>query len=64
MKKLVVDPNLCIGCGSCVALAPKTFSLDENSGKAKVINPAGDTPEVIQSAIDSCPVQAITWKEE
>lgn len=62
MKKLVIDPDLCIGCGSCVALAPNTLSLDNSSGKAKVIDQNGDEPEVIQSAIDSCPVLAISWK--
>lgn len=64
MKKLVIDPDLCIGCGSCVALAPNTFVLDNDSGKAKVVSQDGDEPGVIQSAIDSCPVQAIIWKEE
>jgi ferredoxin len=64
MKKLVIDPDLCIGCGSCVALAPNTFAIDDSSGKGKVINQNGDKPEVIQSAIDGCPVQAISWQEE
>jgi len=63
MKKLVVDDNTCIGCGSCTAIAPKTFSLN-NSGKAEVMSQTGDSPEKIQEAIDICPVQAISWKEE
>ncbi len=62
MKKLVVDKNACIGCGSCVAIAPKTFFLGED-GKARVVNQSGDSAETIQEAIDGCPVQAIEWEE-
>ncbi len=64
MKKLIVDQNLCIGCGSCVVLAPKTFALDNKSAKAEVINQNGDPQEAIQNAIDGCPTQAIMWKKE
>ena len=63
MKKLVVDENTCIGCGSCAALAPKTFVMNDK-GKAEVTNLNGDPPKVIQEAIDNCPVGAISWKEE
>lgn len=63
MKKLVVDKDTCIGCGTCVALSPKVFKLDDD-GKAEVIDQNADTPENIQNAIDSCAVSAISWKEE
>lgn len=62
MKKLVVDKNKCIGCGTCAALTPKVFKLGDE-GKASVIDQEGDSEETIQNAIDSCPVQAISWKE-
>ncbi len=62
-KKPVVDQNTCIGCGTCVALAPKTFKLNDE-GKSVVTNPQGDDEATIQGAIDSCPVDAISWKEE
>jgi len=61
-KILKVDKEVCIGCGTCVVLAPKSFKLDAD-GKAEAINPPGDTPEVIKEAIDSCAVQAITEEE-
>lgn len=60
MKKLVVDKDLCIGCGTCVVLAPKTFKTDAD-GKAEPIEPPGDNNKVIQEGIDSCPVTAIRW---
>lgn len=63
MKKLKIDEDLCIGCGTCSALAAKTFKLNDD-GKAEVLNPSGDDEETIQNAIDSCPVQAISWQKE
>jgi ferredoxin len=63
MKKAKVDKSKCIGCGTCVALAGKSFKLGED-GKAQPIDPAGDEESTIQNAIDSCPVGAISWNEE
>lgn len=57
-KKLVIDKDLCIGCGLCTAVAENTFELS-GDGKAAVKNPSGDSEEKIQEAIDSCPVSAI-----
>jgi ferredoxin len=62
-KKPVVDKAKCIGCGTCVALAAKSFKMDAD-GKSVAIDPAGDDEATIQNAIDSCPVAAISWKEE
>ena len=62
MKKPVINKETCIGCGTCSSLAPKTFVLGDD-GKAKVTNPTGNTEEEIQMAIDSCPVDAISWKD-
>jgi len=56
--KIIIDKNLCLGCGTCVAIASKTFRLG-NDGKEEVIEPAGDKEETIKEAIDSCPVSAI-----
>lgn len=58
-KMIVVDKSLCIGCGTCTVLAPKSFKLG-GDGKAEVINPPQDEEEKIKEAIDSCPVAAIT----
>ncbi|MDA8166128.1 MAG: ferredoxin [Desulfobacteraceae bacterium] len=59
----VVDQTLCISCGLCTEIAGGTFELDENN-LSRVIDPTGDPEEVIQDAIDSCPVEAISWCEE
>jgi ferredoxin len=60
--KVIIDKNLCIGCGTCVTIAPKSFKLTDD-GKAEVIEPLGDDKKTVKDAIDSCPVQAIKWQE-
>lgn len=62
MKTAKVDKDHCIGCGHCVAIAEKTFFLNEE-GKSEVKENPKDTEEKIQEAIDSCPVQVISWTE-
>ena len=56
--RIHVDRNLCIGAASCVALAMKTFQLDSEN-KAVVLDEAGDPPESIKLAAESCPTKAI-----
>ena len=61
---VVVDRNLCIGAASCVAVAPKTFALD-NEAKAIILDSAGeeDFATLLDSA-KSCPVAAIIITDE
>lgn len=62
-KKPVIDRDLCTGDEVCVSIAPDVFELDDE-GKAVVTDPEGDDESVIQTAIDSCPTDAISWEEE
>jgi ferredoxin len=59
----VVDQTLCISCGLCTEVAPNTFELNENN-LSRVTDPEGDPEDIIQEAIDSCPVEAISWEED
>ncbi|MFP4115783.1 MAG: ferredoxin [Candidatus Aenigmatarchaeota archaeon] len=52
-----VDEDTCIGCGSCVSVAPEIFEIGDN-GKAKVIK--DEATEEANQAADVCPVDAIT----
>lgn len=59
-KKPFVDQDICISCGLCVSVCPGVFHFND-AGKSECYNPDGATETEIQSAIDGCPVQAISW---
>jgi ferredoxin len=61
-KVPVVDKSICTSCGLCTEIAPHTFRLD-NDDFAETFNPNGDPEDVIREAMESCPVEAISWKE-
>jgi ferredoxin len=66
VRKLTVriDRSLCIGAATCVALAPKAFTLDN---EAKAIFLETTEEELDQSLIDAakgCPVAAIIITDE
>lgn len=61
-KRVVIDEDECIGCESCSEICPEAFAFDEDSGKAKVINP-DSAIACLQDAMDTCPVECIRWVE-
>jgi len=63
IKEIKIDQELCIGCGSCEALASKAFELKD--GKS-FIKPdwQKENGENVKTAAQSCPVAAITIIEE
>jgi len=62
-KKVYLDQDECIGCGSCEEICPEVFKLDADTEKAEVIKPEGGPKDQIQEAIDTCPVSCIHWEE-
>lgn len=61
---VTVDRNLCIGAASCIAVAPKTYALD-NEAKAVILDTAEeDSPEAIIDSAKACPVAAIIIHDE
>ncbi|MCX6733655.1 MAG: ferredoxin [Candidatus Peregrinibacteria bacterium] len=62
--KIVVDRKLCIGAAPCVAVAPGVFQLDDEEGKAYIIDPDSTDEETIKMAAESCPVLAIKLYKE
>jgi len=56
-----VDEVTCIGCKHCVHVARNTFYLEPDYGRSRVFRQDGDPEEVIQEAIDTCPVDCIHW---
>lgn len=58
-REIRIDRSLCMGSGQCCWYAPNTFDQDDQT-IAIVTDPAGDTPEAIQTAVEYCPTQAIS----
>ena len=56
-----VDEHTCIGCTYCASIARSTFFMEEEHGRARVFNQAGDDDELIAEAIESCPVNCIHY---
>ena len=55
-----VDPEKCIGSGSCEMLAPEVFEVGED-GLAHVLisTPGAELHDKIRAAAQSCPTNAI-----
>jgi ferredoxin len=62
-KTVYLVKEECIGCGMCQDLCSEVFRLNPETNTADVIKPEGCTEDVIQEAIDICPVKCIHWKD-
>lgn len=68
MAIIKLEREICIGCGSCSAICPKYFEMQDD-GKAYIIGAAKDEKgddrletakiECAESAVEACPVQCI-----
>jgi ferredoxin len=59
--RFTVMPQLCLGCGLCARIAPHTFTVNTQTGKAAVSDQGGDPPGLVQMAIARCPAGAIRY---
>lgn len=62
-RRVVIDEECCIGCGTCAELCPDVFEMDDAGEKAHVILPEGGDEECIEEAITSCPNECISREE-
>lgn len=60
-KGVYVDEVTCIGCKHCAHVARNTFYIEPDYGRSRVIRQDGDAEDLIQEAIDTCPVDCIHW---
>lgn len=61
-----VEEHDCIGCTHCATTATSTFYLEDEFGRARVFDQEGDVQEIIEEAIDTCPVNCIyyvSWED-
>ncbi|MHC5728997.1 MAG: ferredoxin, partial [Nostoc sp.] len=45
----------------CAHVARNTFYIEPDYGRSRVVRQDGDAEEIIQEAIDTCPVDCIHW---
>ncbi|MDD5627310.1 MAG: ferredoxin [Patescibacteria group bacterium] len=57
--KITLDQEKCIGCGTCAAMCPEIFVMDNETSKAKVIKNDGCATCDAAETAKSCPVEAI-----
>jgi len=62
-RKVYIDEEECIGCGTCEEISPEVFKLNEETEKAEVIEPEDGPENLIEEAIEACPVECIHWEE-
>ena len=62
MKTVTLDQDECIGCGSCEEICSDVFRLNPDTDKAEVIKPQGGPEDLIQEAVEVCPVDCIVWE--
>ncbi|HOS98227.1 MAG TPA: ferredoxin [Deltaproteobacteria bacterium] len=62
-RTVYLNEEDCIGCGMCQDICPEVFRLNEDRNVAEVIRPEGGPEDLIDEAIESCPVECIHWKE-
>jgi len=60
-KGVYVDEITCIGCKHCAHVARNTFYIEPDYGRSRVISQEIDPQDLIQEAIDTCPVDCIHW---
>ncbi len=60
-KGVYVDETTCIGCRYCSHVARNTFYIEPDYGRSRVIRQDGDSENLIQEAIETCPVDCIHW---
>ena len=63
MSKITLNQEKCIGCNTCPMMDPETFEMDTAIYKAKIKKQPTEITDNIKSAVDACPVGAITIEE-
>ncbi len=63
IARIEIDRELCIGAGTCVAMAGEVFELDDEN-KAVIKDPKGADDASILLAAQSCPTKAIKVFDE
>lgn len=58
-RKMSIDRALCIGAATCVAVAPKAWTLDDEAKAIILDTVEQESDETLLEAAQACPVSAI-----
>lgn len=56
---IAIDQEKCIGCGTCSAMCPEVFKMDNASMKAIVLKKEGNEQCDVKEVAQACAVEAI-----
>ena len=59
MSRVEVDRDRCVGSGTCEALAPAVFEVDDDGVLAVLREPAQDELSDVRDAVQACPTRAL-----
>lgn len=63
--RVIVDPDLCMGCGVCESIAPEIFTLGDELHAKVILDPISEKFRFsVEEAISECPEMAIKIIEE
>ncbi len=63
--RVVVDEDLCLGCGICEGLAPEVFSLANEPFAEVLVDPVPEEFEdAVRESAEECPEMAIEIIED
>ena len=61
MSRVEVDRERCVGSGTCEALAPDVFEVDDDGVLAVLVpDPDGEQLAAVRDAVQACPTRALT----
>ena len=58
--ELIIDPDKCIACQSCVELCPDIFECPEEVAVVRVNPIPPPLEDCVREAVDICPTEAIS----
>lgn len=68
MEKVIVDKNVCIGCGFCAANLDSVFKMDDDDLATTLNEDMSSMPEEVKEEVkdivEGCPVGAIKIEEK
>jgi ferredoxin len=62
-RKVAINNEECIGCGSCADMCPDIFEMNHELEKSFVIKAEGGDEDCILDAMGECPMSCIIWDD-